>query len=916
MKLLQKKRELDFEDEEKDCDRERIIAVYTQKKRIIFKVELITDLFYILKNLSLPYFYSKSKKVFFNYDKNISFFWDNKDNKIIYESKKKLFITKDVFYGFHKNQKPENIKKYYDFCSPEYYFYEEDDKAEEKGEDFINTLNEQTIVELKHTRYFNEKKIIRFFGPKKNGKSTLVYYYFSMRRYIPFKQQKSIDDMIKEIITNQSNIDNLNENEEYLGDIENIFNDKNYYLSEEYSKDLKREDKLEANSDIPLLDNDSEKKIKIFSFSIAEIDSETNKKYLTRENNKIIFEKEFSLTRNDSIGFFRSCYLNNDFLKSKENSSDLKFKTLYYEFQGLFKSYNVYKLFINKFEDFKKDLKNIIGIGHFILDFMRNYNKNFVRYFIIFDSISDDLINDLEIFEKEARKDENCFIIELFKNEKLENLFYDNVIESKIEDDILSLYCQNYSNLSLVKDLNENEKSFLINNFGQNLYYYQKFKKWKSEGNLNLNNFILINNNEVKNELLKAFANEDEGRAFYRFISLIMDKNEMINEKIIKRLNLDYFYIEKGKDSLKLMTMPFIKQILNEFKNTPINSLLYTDFFKNCDEFIKGGILEDIAKEQIKAIFKSKAKNPNDYQEINILRLLDNEIYTFYEEDNVKNILNKKKKYQKIKELYEKKNLKLENKITILNEYQNAKHYDLAVLFYGQLFLFQSTINKKNDLIKELINFLLIDINYITIKIRNLTEEKNIVNKIYCYFIIANMESIYENTSNILEYKKMIFENNKNNLRMEKLINNSKFNLLYLGKEGKIYNRKMDLVSEFIPNNKYEIYENILKIEIMKNKLHLIYQKFELIRKIKESENIPSFINKKSISFFSLYYPKIEKPNNIIYYYEFQKIKISFFVINNKFYDFDLNPIEEKSKFIEENKAAPFRIFLFKYDKI
>ena len=88
----------------------------------------------------------------------------------------------------------------------------------------------------------------------------MVYYYFSMRRYIPFKQQKSIDDMIKEIITNQSNIDNLNENEEYLGDIENIFNDKNYYLSEEYSKDLKREDKLEANSDIPLLDNDSEKK--------------------------------------------------------------------------------------------------------------------------------------------------------------------------------------------------------------------------------------------------------------------------------------------------------------------------------------------------------------------------------------------------------------------------------------------------------------------------------------------------------------------------------------------------------------------------------------------------------------------------------------------------------------------------------
>ena len=127
------------------------------------------DLYFILQNLNLPYFYYKEQKIYFNYDEDVFFFWDNKSNKIIYDSKPNLFINEEVFYTFHMNIKKEDVKKYSDFCSPYYYFYGSEEKENEMqkeneieegnddkiddSEKFINTLNENTIIELKHTRY-------------------------------------------------------------------------------------------------------------------------------------------------------------------------------------------------------------------------------------------------------------------------------------------------------------------------------------------------------------------------------------------------------------------------------------------------------------------------------------------------------------------------------------------------------------------------------------------------------------------------------------------------------------------------------------------------------------------------------------------------------------------------------------------
>ena len=118
------------------------------------------------------------------------------------------------------------------------------------------------------------------------------------------------------------------------------------------------------------------------------------------------------------------------------------------------------------------------------------------------------------------------------------------------------------------------------------------------------------------------------------------------------------------------------------------------------------------------------------------------------------------------------------------------------------MLLFQVTINKKNILINEIINFLSIDINYIVKKIEDLTNEKNIINEIYCFFVLANMDSIYQNNRDN-SLRRLILDNIKNNERMEKLIKNTEFGLLFLGKNGKIYDEEMNLLSEgIIPEKK------------------------------------------------------------------------------------------------------------------
>ena len=67
----------------------------------------------------------------------------------------------------------------------------------------------------------------------------------------------------------------------------------------------------------------------------------------------------------------------------------------------------------------------------------------------------------------------------------------------------------------------------------------------------------------------------------------------------------------------------------------------------------------------------------------------------------------------------------------------------------------------------------------------DLTDEEDIIDEVYCFFVLANMESILDNKDDP-HIKNIISRNKKNNEKMEKSNINSKFNIIYLGKEGKI----------------------------------------------------------------------------------------------------------------------------------
>ena len=159
--LYKKRKNESMEYEEKYSDKERKLFIFRNNYCLIINIQKITDLFYIIERLNLPYFYSNKEKLYFNFDKNLDLFWSNKENKILYESETQYSVTHENFLALHENLLPENIKYYSDFCFSYYYF------SEDQHELFINNLDEDLINKLKVTRNFDYYKIIKFYGPKK-----------------------------------------------------------------------------------------------------------------------------------------------------------------------------------------------------------------------------------------------------------------------------------------------------------------------------------------------------------------------------------------------------------------------------------------------------------------------------------------------------------------------------------------------------------------------------------------------------------------------------------------------------------------------------------------------------------------------------------------------------------------------------
>ena len=177
------------------------------------------------------------------------------------------------------------------------------------------------------------------------------------------------------------------------------------------------------------------------------------------------------------------------------------------------------------------------------------------------------------------------------------------------------------------------------------------------------------------------------------------------------------------------------------------------------------------------------------------------------------------------------------------------------------------------------------------------------------------MDSILEN-KNDPKIKNIISRNKKNNEKIIIYIDNSKYNIIYLGKEGKIYDNKNKIISKVvIPDKKYQLYNCSFGLKRYLNMTKLEIKKKELEKKLKEFNHLPNFINKDSIEFYSIFYPKIKIPKNLISYYEYPNKDISFFKIEDKFYDDNLVKSKDKNSFINKNKSDIHRIFMFKYEK-
>ena len=66
------------------------------------------------------------------------------------------------------------------------------------------------------------------------------------------------------------------------------------------------------------------------------------------------------------------------------------------------------------------------------------------------------------------------------------------------------------------------------------------------------------------------------------------------------------------------------------------------------------------------------------------------------------------------------------------------------------------------------------------------------------------------------------------------------------------------------------------------NLIQILIKKNKILRDFKIAKNLPNFIETNTLDFYSIYFPKMEKPNKIIYYYEYPKLNESFFEVNNK----------------------------------
>ena len=874
--------------EEKESDyfpRDRVIAIYKSNKRVLIYFKNKKEFANYIQNLYFPFFYNKNlEPIFLKYSYSVQKFWDNINYKIIYESpQSEDYLNQNIFQYFHRQIKEEKVKNYLDFCNVYEAYFKNNDK-------FYNNFNKKIINNLKELRY-DYKKIIRFFGPSGCGKSTLIYYFFTLKRFVPLKESDFIPELNEDEENN--NIYKLREEIRKKNEIIELYNNNH------------KKEKLKVNEKIPNFNHQLYKYLKQLK---ENDDDDDNSNYCEESNSEIenLYKKEFKYTKHDVVNSMRHIYINLDFFLNINDSNYLKYIRKY-ELQGLFKRYSVFSYCFNSLNSHNIDPKDIFSFVKFIINFMKEINKN-TRYFIIIDQINISQLNEIKELEDLVSKDNNCRIIEIFKNKNIGDFLYKNIIDDK-EKTFHNLimyglsYTQvNYSQIYSIPIQNEEFKEL----FGENMMYYNQFI------NYNHNKKELIENikNEIKQKMLDFLPLKKISSVIY--IILVKYLNEYSdNTELIKYINFDYFFIDlnesKTKFQLKLV-FPILKDIINEFRKIESKDILLTDSFLTAEEFVKRLIVEKTFNEILENMLLRKYKEK--FQTILINRIVENKITDLYSMKQIRKLLTKKHIYQELKNKY--KNYKLKDKCILFNQIQNIKHYDSCCKIFKKLVILQTAINKTEQSIKELISFYLIDIDFIIKKLKDFSFDCDI-NEIYSFLVLLDMNCLKDNNN----YNQIIQNNQKNNEKMIKIIQNSNFNYIYLTLEGDLLDKNkkkiIDIEDIFLSKyNTYNIYQTNYQLEIVKNQ-KLIN---EFLIRLNKSKKIKEIFEKKEIVFYKKYYDGMILDNkNYIYVVIYPNCieEYNYIKINNFYYDINIKyeicfPKDEKNK--KYNKWK--KIFIFK----
>ncbi len=864
--------------------RNRVIAIYKSNKRVLIYFKNKNEFSNYIQSLYFPYFYNNNlEPIFLQYSYSVKLFWDKIDYKIIYETpRSEDYLTQKTFQNFHRQIKEEKIKNYVNFCDVYEAYFKKNDK-------FYNNFNQTLIDNLKELRY-DYKKIIRFFGPLGCGKSTLIYYFFALKRFVPLEESDFIND--------------LNEDEEN----NNIYNlrqeirNKNEIV-ELYNNNLKK-DILKVNENIPLFNYQLYQYLKQLKENDDDDDNLKYSEELDSDSNTL-YEKEFKYTKHDVVNSMRHIYINLDFFLNINDSNYLRYIRKY-ELQGLFKRYSVFSYCFNSLNSHNIDPKDIFSFVKFIINFMKEINKK-IRYFIIIDQINISQLNEIKELENIVKEDNNCRIIEIFKNNNIGDFLYENLINDK-ENTFHNLlmyglsYTQiNYSKIYSIPIQNEDYKEL----FGENIMYYNQFI------NYNNNKIVLIENikNTIKQKMLDCLPIKKISSVIYNILLKYLDEYSD-NTELIKYVNFDYFLIDlnvsKDKFQLKLVS-PILKDIIDELSKIESKDILLTDFFLTTEEFVKGDIVEKTFNEILANMLFSKYKEK--FQTIFINRIVENKVTDLYSMKQIRKLLTKKYIYQEIKNKY--KNYKLENKCTLFNQKKNAKHYDSYCKIFKKLGIFQTTINKTKQSIKELISFHVIDTNFIIKKLKDFSLDCDIT-ELYSFLVLLDMNELKDNN----KYNQLIQKNQKNNEKMIKIIQNSNFNYIYLTLKGELLDKNKNHIKDiediFLPKyNTYDIYKASYQLELVNNQ-NLISKFLILLNK---SKKIKAIFEDKQIVFYKKYYDGMILDNeNYIYVVIYPNFndEDNYIKINDCYYDIKAKyqidiPIDKKNK--KYNKWK--KIFIF-----